>query len=185
METLAVTIRVGVPNDLLWIVFADPLCQSVPDRAKRVEGALSHGECLVAVDGENIVGYVILDTSFLAKRSFLYSWSQWNVGEVELARLFWWRLRPAAIGKSSLQAPMSSILPRSAYLKSETLCRVGASKTWTTWMTSSFSASGYAVWPNPSVNTDAPAHVQLGEHLWRRAGYLDLLGRYGEVVVVG
>ena len=64
METLAVTIRVGVPNDLLWIVFADPLCQSVPDRAKRVEGALSHGECLVAVDGDAIAGYVILDTSF-------------------------------------------------------------------------------------------------------------------------
>ena len=67
METLAVPIRVGAPSDLLWIVFADPLCQSVPDRAKRVEAALSRGECLVAVDGDAIAGYVILDTSFFGQ----------------------------------------------------------------------------------------------------------------------
>ena len=67
METLAVKIRVGAPSDLLWIVFADPLCQSVPDRAKRVEAALSRSECLVAVDGDTIAGYLILDASFFGQ----------------------------------------------------------------------------------------------------------------------
>ena len=67
METPAVTIRIGAPTDLLWIVIADPLCQSTPDRAKRVEAALLRGECMVAVDREKIVGYAILDASFFGQ----------------------------------------------------------------------------------------------------------------------
>jgi ribosomal protein S18 acetylase RimI-like enzyme len=67
VETPAVIIRIGAPSDLLWIVIADPLCQSTPDRAKRVEGALLRGECLVAVDRETVVGYAILDASFFGQ----------------------------------------------------------------------------------------------------------------------
>src|SRR5271169_4509956 len=67
MQALATSIRIGAPDDLLWIVFADPLCQSVPDRTKLIESALSHGECLVAVDGDKIVGYIILNTGFFGQ----------------------------------------------------------------------------------------------------------------------
>jgi GNAT superfamily N-acetyltransferase len=67
MQTLATTIRVGAPHDLLWIVFADPLCQTAPHRARLIEGALAHGECLVAVDNAKIVGYVVLNTSFFGQ----------------------------------------------------------------------------------------------------------------------
>ena len=67
MQAVATSIRIGAPDDLLWIVFADPLCQSVPDRAKLIENALSRNECLVAVDDGKIVGYVILNISFFGQ----------------------------------------------------------------------------------------------------------------------
>jgi len=64
MQTVATSLRIGSPGDLLGVVFADPLCQSMPDRTRMVQHALANGECMVATRGDKIVGYVILNNSF-------------------------------------------------------------------------------------------------------------------------
>ena len=59
--------RLGLPDDLLGIFFADPLCQSVPDRTQMLKRALAHGECLVATERDRIVGFVIRDSGFFGQ----------------------------------------------------------------------------------------------------------------------
>src|SRR5664279_649783 len=67
METLSSIIRVGGPDDLLDIFFADPLCQSVPDRTQLLNRSLAQGECLVATEGERIVGFVSRNSGFFGQ----------------------------------------------------------------------------------------------------------------------
>jgi ribosomal protein S18 acetylase RimI-like enzyme len=64
---LASTIRIGTPDDLLGIFFADPLCQSAPDRVQMLNRALAQGECLVATESERIVGFVIRNSAFFGQ----------------------------------------------------------------------------------------------------------------------
>jgi len=64
VEARALSLRSGSPDDLLGIVFADPLCKSIPERARQIQRALAQGECIVAIEGDRVVGYVILDNSF-------------------------------------------------------------------------------------------------------------------------
>lgn len=67
MHVYAASIRLGLPGDLLGIFFADPLCQSVPDRAQMLRRALAQGECLVATEKDRIVGFVIRDSGFFGQ----------------------------------------------------------------------------------------------------------------------
>lgn len=67
MEILSATIRIGTPEDLLGIFFADPLCQSVPDRTQLLNRSLAQGECLVATEGERIIGFVVRNNSFFGQ----------------------------------------------------------------------------------------------------------------------
>ena len=67
METLSSTIRLGTPDDLLGIFFADPMCQSVLDRTQLLNRSLAQGECLVATEGERIVGFVIRNSGFFGQ----------------------------------------------------------------------------------------------------------------------
>jgi len=60
-------IRTGTPDDLLGLFFADPLCQSVPDRPQMLKRALAQGECLVATERERIVGFVIRNSGFFGQ----------------------------------------------------------------------------------------------------------------------
>jgi ribosomal protein S18 acetylase RimI-like enzyme len=67
MQVIASSIRPGLPDDLLSIFFADPLCQSVPDRARLLTHALAHGECLVATENDRIVGFVVRNRAFFGQ----------------------------------------------------------------------------------------------------------------------
>jgi ribosomal protein S18 acetylase RimI-like enzyme len=67
MQVFAPTIRIGSPDDLLGIYFADPLCQSVPDRARMLSQALARGECFVATQSDRIVGFVIRNSDFFGQ----------------------------------------------------------------------------------------------------------------------
>ena len=67
MHVVSSTIRIGSPDDLLGIFFADPLCQSVPDRAQMLNRALAQGECFVATESERIVGFVIRNNGFFGQ----------------------------------------------------------------------------------------------------------------------
>ena len=64
MQTLTISLRVGATADLLGILFADPLCKSEPGRARLIQASLARGECVVAVESDKILGYVILNYSF-------------------------------------------------------------------------------------------------------------------------
>src|SRR5436190_92766 len=67
MRVLTPTIRIGSPDDLLGIYFADPLCQSVPDRTRMLNQALARGECFVATESDRIVGFVIRNGDFFGQ----------------------------------------------------------------------------------------------------------------------
>lgn len=64
MQPSTISLRSGTPTDLLGIVSADPLCKFVPERARQVQNALARDECIIAAQGDKVVGYVILDNSF-------------------------------------------------------------------------------------------------------------------------
>jgi hypothetical protein len=66
-QGFACSIRIGSPDDLLSTFFADPLCQSVPDRAQVPGRALAQGECHVATESERIVGFVIRNGGFFGQ----------------------------------------------------------------------------------------------------------------------
>jgi ribosomal protein S18 acetylase RimI-like enzyme len=67
MQVVASSIRFGLPDNLLSIFFADPLCQSAPNRARLITDALAHGECLVATENSRIVGFVIRNSTFFGQ----------------------------------------------------------------------------------------------------------------------
>ena len=58
------TVRTASAADLAGIRFVDPLMRADPDRAHLIQSAVSAGECVVAVDGEKILGFGILNYTF-------------------------------------------------------------------------------------------------------------------------
>jgi len=61
----AATVRTGAKDDLPALKFVDPLLRADPDRAQLVRDALRDGQCVVATDGDDIVGYAIVNDGFL------------------------------------------------------------------------------------------------------------------------
>ena len=58
------TVRTANGADLAGIRFVDPLMRADPDRAHLIQAAVSAGECVVAVDGEEVLGFGILNYTF-------------------------------------------------------------------------------------------------------------------------
>lgn len=54
-------IRLAVPADLPALRFVDPLMRADRDRAHLIRSSLERGECFVAVDDDDVQGFVILN----------------------------------------------------------------------------------------------------------------------------
>jgi len=67
VQTLTISLRIGVTADLLGILFADPLCKCDPDRARLIQSSLARSECVVAVESDKVLGYVVLNYSFFGQ----------------------------------------------------------------------------------------------------------------------
>jgi len=59
------SVRSGSNDDLPALKFVDPMLRADPERAQLLRDALRDGQCVVAVDGDDIVGYAILNDGFL------------------------------------------------------------------------------------------------------------------------
>jgi ribosomal protein S18 acetylase RimI-like enzyme len=57
-------IRSARACDLAGIRFVDPLMRADPDRAHLIQSAVSAGECVVVVDGDEVLGFGILNYTF-------------------------------------------------------------------------------------------------------------------------
>ena len=60
---LAHSIRLAVPADFPALRFVDPLLRADRDREHLIRTSLARGECFVAVDDDDIQGFVILNYS--------------------------------------------------------------------------------------------------------------------------
>ena len=58
------TVRTANAADLPGIRFVDPLMRADPDRAQLIQSALTSGDCVVAVDGDEILAFAILNYTF-------------------------------------------------------------------------------------------------------------------------
>ena len=58
------TVRTAGTADLAGIRFVDPLMRADPDRAHLIQAAVTAGECVVAVDGEEVLGFGMLNYTF-------------------------------------------------------------------------------------------------------------------------
>ncbi len=57
-------LRTGTPADLPDLDVIDPLLRAATDRAELMRSALAHGQCVLAVDGSEVLGYVVLTYDF-------------------------------------------------------------------------------------------------------------------------
>lgn len=57
-------IRSARACDLAGIRFVDPLMRADPDRAHLIQSAVSAGECVAVVDGDEVLGFGILNYTF-------------------------------------------------------------------------------------------------------------------------
>ena len=64
VEISSVTLRTGSVSDLAGIRFVDPLMRADPDRAQLIQSALARGECVVAAEDQEILGFAILNYTF-------------------------------------------------------------------------------------------------------------------------
>lgn len=64
VEISSVTLRTASASDLAGIRFVDPLMRADPDRARLIQSALDRGECVVALDDEEVRGFAILNYAF-------------------------------------------------------------------------------------------------------------------------
>ena len=64
MKPSAMALRTGTVTDLPGIRFVDPLMRADAERAHLIQSSLANGECVVAVDGDEIVGFAILNYTF-------------------------------------------------------------------------------------------------------------------------
>lgn len=67
MSTEIAKVRSATVSDLPSIRFVDPLMRADPDRPLLIESSLGDGGCIVASDGEEIVGFAILNYSFFGQ----------------------------------------------------------------------------------------------------------------------
>lgn len=58
------SIRAGTSPDFDGIRFVDPLLRADPERARLIRSSLAAGECIVALDSDEIVGFAILNYTF-------------------------------------------------------------------------------------------------------------------------
>jgi ribosomal protein S18 acetylase RimI-like enzyme len=58
------TVRTASATDLAGIRVVDSLMRADPDRARLIQSALRTGECMVAVDGDEVLGFGILNYTF-------------------------------------------------------------------------------------------------------------------------
>ena len=63
-ETSTLLFRTADAGDIPGIRFVDPLTRADPDRAQRIASALQNGDCIVACDGDEILGFAILNYTF-------------------------------------------------------------------------------------------------------------------------
>ena len=54
------TVRSAKASDLAGIRFVDPLMRADPERAHLIQSALTGGRCVVAADGDEVLGFAIL-----------------------------------------------------------------------------------------------------------------------------
>jgi ribosomal protein S18 acetylase RimI-like enzyme len=59
-----VTLRTALASDLAGIRFVDPLMRADPERARLIQSAVENGECVVAADDDEILGFAILNYTF-------------------------------------------------------------------------------------------------------------------------
>jgi ribosomal protein S18 acetylase RimI-like enzyme len=64
VQTSTLTLRTATVADLPGIRFVDPLMRADPDRAHLIDSSLRNGECAVATDGEEVLGFAILNYTF-------------------------------------------------------------------------------------------------------------------------
>jgi GNAT superfamily N-acetyltransferase len=60
-------VRIAAAADLAGLRFIDPLLRADPDRAESVRQAVEQGWCLVALDGDDVAGYAVLNDQFLGQ----------------------------------------------------------------------------------------------------------------------
>lgn len=63
-DASALVFRTAGTGDIPGIRFVDPLLRADPDRAQRIASALQNGDCIVASDGDEILGFAILNYTF-------------------------------------------------------------------------------------------------------------------------
>jgi ribosomal protein S18 acetylase RimI-like enzyme len=59
--TVAHSIRLAVPADFPALRFVDPLIRADRDREHLIRSSLERGECLAAVDDDDVQGFIILN----------------------------------------------------------------------------------------------------------------------------
>jgi ribosomal protein S18 acetylase RimI-like enzyme len=64
MQVEALVIRAAVPADVQAIVHCDACAQPHESRRTFIHSAVAQGQCLVAVTGGSVVGFVVLTHSF-------------------------------------------------------------------------------------------------------------------------
>lgn len=60
-------VSIAAAADLAGLQFIDPLLRADPDRAESVQQAVEQGRCLVALDGDDVAGYAVLNDHFLGQ----------------------------------------------------------------------------------------------------------------------
>ena len=63
-ETSTLVFRTAGIADIPGLRFVDPLIRADPDRAQRIASALRNGECIVAAQGDEVLGFAILNYTF-------------------------------------------------------------------------------------------------------------------------
>lgn len=60
-------VRTANAGDLAGLRFVDPQLRADPERAQSVRLAVDQGHCIVATEGDDIVGYVVITDRFLGQ----------------------------------------------------------------------------------------------------------------------
>jgi ribosomal protein S18 acetylase RimI-like enzyme len=66
-QTTTPTTRTGTPEDFEAVRFVDPLLRADPERRELIRSSLAAGACVVAVEGDDVVGFAILNYSFFGQ----------------------------------------------------------------------------------------------------------------------
>jgi len=68
IQSSAHAVRTAKASDCVALKFVDPLLRADPDRADMVRAAVDAGACLVAVDGDEVLGYILVNGDLLGHR---------------------------------------------------------------------------------------------------------------------